>query len=63
MRGAPAERVLDCLRSVPLFHNLPDDKLLWIRDHAEEVSFEAGDVIARQGDPPDGFYVVMEGET
>ena len=63
MREASAERVLDCLRSVPLFHNLPDDKLLWICDHAEEVSFEAGDVIARQGDPPDGFYVVMEGET
>jgi signal transduction histidine kinase len=56
-------RVLDCLRSVPLFRDLPEDKLLWIHDHAEEVRFEAGNVIARQGDPPDGFYVVMEGVT
>src|SRR5918998_1492832 len=56
-------RVLDCLRSVPLFRDLPDDKLVWISDHAEEVRYGAGAVIARQGDPPDGFYVVMEGET
>jgi signal transduction histidine kinase len=56
-------RVLDCLRSVPLFEHLPDDKLVWIHDHAEEVRLEAGALIARQGDPPDGFYVVMEGET
>ncbi|HZF59904.1 MAG TPA: ATP-binding protein [Rubrobacter sp.] len=63
MREAAAARVLDCLRSVPLLRDLPEDKLVWIHDHAEEVRFEAGEVIARQGDPPDGFYVVMEGET
>lgn len=56
-------RALDCLRSVPLLESLPDERLGWIADHAEEVRFEAGAVIARQGDPPDGFYVVMEGET
>ena len=56
-------RVLECLRSVPLFRDLPEEKLVWIHDHAEEVRTEAGAVIARQGDPPDGFYVVMEGET
>ncbi|HWS81129.1 MAG TPA: ATP-binding protein [Rubrobacter sp.] len=59
----PGERVLDCLRSVPLFRRLSDEKLAWIHDHAEEVRLDAGTLIARQGDPPDGFYVVMEGET
>ncbi|MDQ2672866.1 MAG: ATP-binding protein [Actinomycetota bacterium] len=59
----PGERVLDCLRSVPLFRQLSDEKLAWIHDHAEEVRLDAGTLIARQGDPPDGFYVVMEGET
>ena len=59
----PDERVLDCLRSVPLFRRLSDEKLAWIHDHAEEVRLDAGTLIARQGDPPDGFYVVMEGET
>ncbi|HEV8044066.1 MAG TPA: cyclic nucleotide-binding domain-containing protein, partial [Rubrobacter sp.] len=63
MREAQDARVLDCLRSVPLFRQLPDEKLAWIHDHAEEVGLDAGAVIARQGDPPDGFYVVMEGET
>jgi signal transduction histidine kinase len=57
------ERVLECLRSVPLFRQLPDEKLAWIHDHSEEVRLDAGTLIARQGDPPDGFYVVMEGET
>jgi signal transduction histidine kinase len=57
------ERVLDCLRSVPLFRQLSDEKLAWIHDHSEEVRLDAGALIARQGDPPDGFYVVMEGET
>jgi signal transduction histidine kinase len=59
----PDERVLDCLRSVPLFRRLPDEKLAWIHDHSEEIRLEAGALIARQGDQPDGFYVVMEGET
>jgi signal transduction histidine kinase len=57
------ERVLDCLRSVPLFRQLSDEKLAWIHDHSEEIRLDAGALIAHQGDPPDGFYVVMEGET
>jgi signal transduction histidine kinase len=59
----PDERVLECLRSVPLFSQLPDEKLAWIHDHSKEIRLDAGALIARQGDPPDGFYVVMEGET
>src|SRR4028118_1659934 len=57
------DRTLDCLRSVPLFAGLPDDRLAWIAEHGEEVRLGAGDVVARQGDPTDGFYVVIEGET
>jgi signal transduction histidine kinase len=63
LKGAEAARAIGCLRTVPLFENLDDDKLAWISEHADEVRLEAGDVIARQGDPPEGFYVVMEGET
>src|SRR4028118_675260 len=57
------DRTLDCLRSVPLFAGLPDDRLAWIAEHGEEVRLGAGDVVARQGARPDGFYVVIEGET
>ena len=56
-------RALDCLRGVPLFQGLPDDRLAWIAEHGEEVRLGARDVIARQGDPPGGFYVVIEGQT
>jgi len=63
VRGAEAARALDCLRTVPLFRDLSDDRLAWISEHAEKVRLDAGDTIARQGDPPDGFYVVMQGET
>jgi len=61
--GVESARALDCLRAVPLFKSLSDDRLAWIAEHGEEVRVGAGDVIARQGDPPDGFYVVIEGET
>ncbi|WP_207957139.1 sensor histidine kinase [Rubrobacter tropicus] len=56
-------RALDCLRTVGLFQNLPEERLEWIAERAQEVRLAAGDVIARQGDPPDGFYVILEGET
>jgi signal transduction histidine kinase len=55
--------VVDVLRRVPLFKELPEDKLAWISDHGEELRLEPGSRIATQGDPPDGFYVVLEGET
>jgi signal transduction histidine kinase len=53
----------DTLRRVPLFKELPEDKLAWISDHGEEVRLEPGTTIAAEGDSPDGFYVVLEGET
>jgi signal transduction histidine kinase len=55
--------VADTLRRVPLFSDLPEDKLAWISDHGREIRLEPGTRIASQGDPPDGFYVVLEGET
>jgi signal transduction histidine kinase len=55
--------VADTLRGVPLFSELPEDKLNWIYDHGQEIRLEAGEKIASQGDLPDGFYVVLEGET
>ena len=60
MHGAP---VLDTLRRVPLFSELPEGKLAWISEQGQEVRLEPGTQIATQGDPPDGFYVVLEGQT
>ncbi|MDQ5811171.1 MAG: cyclic nucleotide-binding domain-containing protein, partial [Actinomycetota bacterium] len=55
--------VLEALRRVPLFSELPEGELAWISEQGEEVRLEPGTKIAIQGDPPDGFYVVLEGET
>ena len=55
--------LLDILRKVTLFAELPEEKLTWIFEHGEEVRLETGTTIATQGEAPDGFYVVLEGET
>ncbi len=55
--------VASTLRRVPLFSRLPEDKLAWISDHGQEIQLDPGTKIASQGDSPDGFYVVLEGET
>jgi signal transduction histidine kinase len=58
-----ATKITDCLRGVPLFQSLDEGKLQWVSEQGEVVEFEAGDRIASQGDPPDGFYMILEGET
>jgi hypothetical protein len=50
-------RVLNCLRSAPLFQHLSDEKLAWIHEHAEELNLESGADIASQEDPADGGEV------
>jgi signal transduction histidine kinase len=56
-------QVVDTLRRVPLFSKLPEDKLAWIAGQGEEIQLEPRTTIAMQGAPPDGFYVVLEGQT
>jgi signal transduction histidine kinase len=55
--------VLDALSRVPLFSDLPEEKLAWISERGQEIRLEPGTRIANQGDPPDGLYVVLEGQT
>jgi signal transduction histidine kinase len=50
------------LKQLPLFAGLPDDKLTWLIDNAEQVDLMAGDVLIEEGSPPDAFYVVLAGE-
>jgi signal transduction histidine kinase len=54
--------VLDTLRRVPLFSELPEEKLAWISERGSEVRLRPGDYVKKAGDPPDGFYVVIEGQ-
>ena len=51
----------DHLKSVPLFAPLTDEFIESLRDLVELVRFNKGDVICRQGDIADAFYLVRIG--
>ncbi len=52
----------DELRSVTVFHDLPDEQLDWFLDHATEVRLQPGEISTLAGDPADKMVVILEGE-
>ena len=54
---------IDTLRRSPLFSNLSDEQLQCITELGTEIKLDRGTQIANQGDPPDGFYIILEGQT
>jgi CRP-like cAMP-binding protein len=50
------------LLRVPAFADLPDDQVAWFISQAQEVHLKAGDTYARQGDPADAMFVILEGQ-
>ena len=56
------QRALDNhLRSVREFRDLPDEFIDRLRQRVELMSYNPGEVICRQGDPADAFYLVRMG--
>ncbi len=51
------------LSQVPIFSHLTDDQLQCLSEQGTEIWLQPGEEIARQGDPPDGFYIILEGKT
>ncbi|GAB4227390.1 MAG: ATP-binding protein [Elainellaceae cyanobacterium] len=51
------------LRQVPLLSHLPEDQLQCFVNVGQHIRLPAGAVIAQQGDPADGFYIILEGQT
>jgi CRP-like cAMP-binding protein/Fe-S-cluster-containing dehydrogenase component len=49
------------LRSVPVFSAMPADFVDYLRDRVELIRFSPGEVIVRQGDSADAFYLVRLG--
>jgi CRP-like cAMP-binding protein/Fe-S-cluster-containing hydrogenase component 2 len=49
------------LRSVPVFSSMPADFVDYLRDRVELQRFSPGEVIVRQGDPADAFYLIRLG--
>lgn len=57
---APLEKVL-FLKQVPLFREIPAEDVAALLPIADEVSFQAGDVVIREGDRGDALYLIVEG--
>jgi len=57
----PRESPADVLLALPLLAGLPEAVRDLVIESFVPESFAFGEEIVRQGDPPDGFYVVAEG--
>ena len=52
----------ELLRRVPAFADLPDDQIAWFLGQSEDLPLKAGAAYARQGEPADAMFVLLEGE-
>lgn len=50
------------LLRLPIFAELPEDQIAWFLAQTEERQLKAGDIYARQGDPADAMFVILEGQ-
>jgi CRP-like cAMP-binding protein len=58
---SPTELTVGLLQKVGLFQDLPSEDLRRIAAIAAEATPAAGDILFREGDSADAFYVVLEG--
>jgi len=58
---SPAD-IVEALRRVHVFADLPEDQLRWFADQVEDLRFAPGEVLFSKGDPPDTMAVFLEGE-
>jgi signal transduction histidine kinase len=49
------------LQRLPVFADLPQEQLAWFASNCSEHVFEAGDVLAKEGDAVEAMHVVLEG--
>ena len=52
---------LEDVRPLPLFDGLTDDQLLVVLEASEEIPFEPGMALWREGDPAEFWWVLVEG--
>ncbi|HAK87861.1 MAG TPA: Crp/Fnr family transcriptional regulator [Nitrospiraceae bacterium] len=50
------------LKKIPIFSNLSDDEIKEIRPYLIEESFKKKHEIFSEGDPPDWFYILLNGK-
>ncbi|HKD45240.1 MAG TPA: ATP-binding protein [Candidatus Angelobacter sp.] len=50
------------LRKIDAFHDLPEDALAWLADHATVHTFQPGELIMQEGEVADRMTIILEGE-
>ena len=58
----PDEELLAKLRKVPVFEDQPREELLWFLAQCAERRAAPGEIIMREGDPPDFMMIMLAGE-
>ncbi|MGC1482882.1 MAG: ATP-binding protein [Candidatus Acidiferrum sp.] len=58
----PGEELLGKLCKVHVFEDQPHDDLLWFISQCMEQRAAVGEIIMREGDPPDFMMIMLEGE-
>lgn len=59
---ADPKSILADLKKVSVLSELPESQLEWLASRVEERRFQAGDILVRQGEPADLFFIMLEGE-
>ena len=54
--------LIDDLRKIQVFADLPEDQLAWLAQQGTEVSLKPGEVLFNSGAPADRMFVIFEGE-
>ena len=52
----------ELLHRIPAFDGLPEDQIAWFLSQSKELHLKQGDSYARQGEPADAMFVLLEGE-
>jgi CRP-like cAMP-binding protein len=53
---------IDGLRKIEVFADLPREQLDWLAEHLQEMHFQPGEIMGREGEPLDNLTVILEGE-
>lgn len=54
--------VLELLHQIPVFADIPEDQIDWFLSQSSEIRLKAGESYARQGDPADAMFLLLEGD-
>ncbi len=58
----PPEQLVEQLRKVAVFSDLPQEDLLWFVSKCQELRISPGDIMMCEGDKPEFMIVMLEGE-